>query len=201
MKHLVWRCWYEGPPNKNLLRAPERLGPALLRPHTRSKQHFQPDASGDICDITPLVYSPGQPTAHHEEGRHPDPQPESLQQEQEEQEGRHVGAVLGRGPAASPGRQRRALFPRPRDSADLQPHAAPPPHPDPAAPFRRPALCAPPQLWHGAHSGVTLQQLQRVLPPSSNVGFVHKWWFVYYFFHCIFFYCICRWHILTCEAR
>lgn len=97
---------------------------------------------------------PGESAPHHEERRHSNTQQKSFQQEQEEQEGRHAGAVLGGDPGVLSGRQQWALFPWPRDSPDLQPRTTPHPDPIPAAPLRLFTLHAPPQHWHGAHTGV-----------------------------------------------
>lgn len=128
-----------------------------------------------------ISHPPGEPAPHHEEGRHSNTQQESFQQEQEEQEGRHVGAVLRGDSASLPGRQQWALFPQPGDSPVLQPHATPHPHTIRPAPVCLFTLHTPPQHRHGAHTGVksenwlhsgivTLARLS-----NNKCGFVHMW--------------------------
>lgn len=97
---------------------------------------------------------PGEPAPHHEERRHSNTQQEGFQQEQEEQEGRHAGAVRRGESAVLSERQRWALFTWPRDSPDLQPRTTPHPDPVPTAPLCLFTLHTPPQHWHGAHTGV-----------------------------------------------
>lgn len=115
-----------------------------------------------LIDSSPLFPPPppGEPAPRHEEGRHPDAQPQGVQQEQEEQEGCRVRALLrpGAAAAAAAGRsRRRLLLPESRDSAGLWPLASPAPHGFAPAPLPLPAvLHPPPGRRHGAHAGVML---------------------------------------------
>lgn len=123
----------------------------------------------------------GQPAPHHEEGRHSNTQQKSVQQEQEEQEGRHVGVILGGEPATLYGRQLWALFPWPRDSADLQPHTAP--HPNTVATatarLRQLTLHTPPQHWYGAHTGVKKKRKKNRQPLLQGDKVLTKQCFIY----------------------
>ncbi|XP_052494101.1 endothelial transcription factor GATA-2 isoform X1 [Budorcas taxicolor] len=96
--------------------------------------------------------------ADHEEGRHSDPEPEDVQQVQEEQEGARVlrGAVpvcAGQGlplQRRRPGGAHGACGP----PATLQPLRTHPAHPDAHPPLLQPLLRPPPPIQHGDRHGL-----------------------------------------------
>lgn len=110
-----------------------------------------------------------QPTTHYEEGRHPDPQQEDVQQVQEEQKvaGQH-GRLL-----QEPDGEEQFLQPgRPFTAHDLIPALLTlGPHADHAhsdAPFLQLALCSPPPFQYGDRYGLGVRLLPTLTVTSAS---------------------------------
>ena len=130
---------------------------------------------GELQPLKALRGPPGEQAADHEEGRHPDPEPEDVQQVQEEQEGVRVlrGAVqvcAGQGlpiQRRRPGGAHGACGP----PAALQPLRSHPAHPDAHPPPLQPLLRPPPPIQHGDRHGLgTAPRTDRRTPGTALQG-------------------------------
>uniref|UniRef100_A0A8D1EBN6 GATA binding protein 2 n=1 Tax=Sus scrofa TaxID=9823 RepID=A0A8D1EBN6_PIG len=143
---------------KRRLSAARRAGTCCANCQTTTTTLWRRNANGDpVCNACGLYYKLHNAT-DHEEGRHPDSEPEDVQQVQEEQEGCRVlrGAVqvhAGKGlplQRGCPGRTHGTRGP----PAALQPLGTHLAHADAHPPLLQPLLRSPPPVQHGDRHGL-----------------------------------------------